>query len=222
MGLGISMGTKAAQAITVPPVIVSFLGRFPGAVSGLDIGPARNDRLIVVIATGESDAAAAMASATIGAGTVAPWYAPTTSDPAGVAGRFVPASEGSTINISASMRGLAVINVYMVTGISGGLAVGTALTISGANATANFSPAGNLKGAVIGWARSVVSTAGISAATSSGVNFWTLNSGYNQGGGSSPSAGCASGLLDGTGNNVATNIINASGWAGYGWQGLFV
>ncbi len=78
---------------------VEFLGAFTnGAGTGLDVGPARSDRVVVVAAQRELDAASAFATPTINGSAATILVQPAISDPMVMAYAFVPT--GTTANLA--------------------------------------------------------------------------------------------------------------------------
>lgn len=213
MGLGIAQGVKCA---TETPVVITYLGTNG---TNLPIGPARSDRFILAICFGENDAAGAMSSCTFDgvAGTIL--LQPTLSDSVGMAGKFV--TTGTTVSVSVSQFGGAIVHFYMVTGLKNGLYGLTANTSGGTTLSASQgTPAA--KCALIMLARSRSSNGSFSANATGGTTGMALDSGGNFSGGGNPSWWVASGYGDKTGNSVTGNCNGSSNFdSGYGALAAF-
>lgn len=112
MGLGIASGVKCSAN---PELTITYLGTNP---TGLPIGPARPDRIIVAIGYGENDAGGSMTSCTFNAvaGTII--NSPTLADSFGMAYKYV--TTGTTCDVAITQYGLVRYAFYMITGVKSG------------------------------------------------------------------------------------------------------
>lgn len=206
-----------ALMIGAPPPEISYLGTNP---TGVAIGAARSDRLIVVFCFGESDAGAALSSMTIGGNAATIINNPTMSDPMGCGYLNVPT--GTTVDISASMSGLQRYEIFMITGLqSGVLDTSQATSTSGSTCTQSLTTAA-AQSAIICGARSR-SSMGSYTVTGSGTGANMVVNAYgNSGGGGNHSWVVGSGLADTAGS--ATINENGSGAfsSGYGFAASFI
>lgn len=186
MGLGISKGVKCSAN---PELKITYLGTNP---TGLPIGPARPDRIIVAIGYGENDAGGGMSSCTFNgvSGTIE--VGPVLSDSFGMAWKYV--TTGTTCDVAISQYGLVGYAFYMITGVQTGLytkSFGASLAQPGTPAHPS---------AVIHAARDRgFNGSGFGAYATGASKSHQLDLGYNRGGGGNPAFWSASGYGDSSG-----------------------
>lgn len=213
MGLGIATGVKCANN---PPIQITYLGTNG---TGLSIGPARPDRIIVAIGYGENDAGGAMSSCTFSgsAGTII--YNPTISDSFGMAYKVV--SSGTSCDVSISQFGFIRAEYYMITGIKAGYHGGSSGSSSGTSLGITVGTPAQECALIMG-SRSRSSNGSFNAYATGGTTGMTLNHGFNHAGGGNPSCWASSGYGDRSGSNVtATHSGSGAYDSGYGFCAVF-
>lgn len=199
------------------PIEITYLGT---GVTGVNIGPARSDRIIVAIGIGENDAAGSMSGATFNAAAGTVIYGPTRSDSFGMAYKNVPT--GTTVDVVVTQFGLQVVHLYMITGYKVGFDNFAANTSAGTTLScAVTTPAADC--AIIAGAQSSF-PASFSAHTSSGdvkPGSMTFDSTGNTAGGSNPSwaVSHATGNKTGAGATITANCAGFA--AGVGCVAVF-
>lgn len=213
MGLGIAAGVKCA---TKTPLVVTYLGTNG---TGLSIGPARPDRIIVAIGFGENDAGGSMSSVTFGgvAGTIL--YSPTVSDSFGMAYKYV--TTGTTVDVSIGQYGLVRTEFYMITGVKTGFHGGAAVSGAGSTLTCTIGSIPAQQCAAIQASRSRNSNSSWNAYSISGMANMNLDRGYNHAGGGNPSFWTSSGLSDLSGSDISTVHSGAGHSDGLGYCAVF-
>lgn len=197
MGLGIATGVKCSGNA---PLTVTYLGTNP---TGLAIGPARSDRIVVAIGYGENDAGGAMSAVTFNGvgGTIL--YNPTLSDSFGMAYKFV--TTGTTCDVAITQYGLIRTEFYMITGVKTGFYAGAA----------GWSPAAvgtpNKPSVVIMGARNRSSSGSFSAYATGAALSFQLDHGFNHAGGGNPAIWAASGYGDSSGGTFNANVTGTLG-----------
>lgn len=194
---------------------VTFLGRFPGSLSGVSIGAARPDRIIVCAGFFESDAGNAVGAPTINGVASTIISQPVISDPMGMFFAFAPT--GTTLSIP----GLGSVCIaWMITGVTAGMFSSVGGGTGASTYTASLS-APPRAGIFVGVARSRSSSGGFTANAVAGLESLSLDYGENTGASHNLSFAGASGKLNLTGTSVNANI-NFSGFnSGYGAGAVF-
>lgn len=214
MGLGIATGVKCASA--APPA-VTYLGT--NVFSGIDIGPARNDRMIVVVGYGENDAGGNMSDCTFNGVSGSLIINPTMSDCFGMAAKFV--TSGSSLSIGPTQYGGSIFDIYMITGLLNGLYHANSASSGGTSLNVSLNtPAANC--AIIMGARSRSAMGTYSNNSSGGTAGMAINSQGNLGGGGNISWATLCGLGNKSGSSVSAGVSNGSAFdTGYGGGAVF-
>lgn len=196
--------------------MVSFLGAFTnGAGSALDIGPARTDRIVVVAAQRELDAATAFATPTINGTAATIIVQPAVSDPMVMAYAFVPT--GTTANLACT-NGTRMFG-WVITGV-------TALdhfltgTVSGTNYILTTDMPAQ-PSVIIGIARSRSTQTTYSASVSGVLDDVVTDAHSTSGSGNSSWVG-AHAKSDGPGSGTLTLTGSNNYSAGYGAAAIFI
>lgn len=185
------------------PPQITYLGQGAGPFA---IGPARSDRVIVTFFLSESDAANTLSSVTIGGVSATIDYAPTSSDPFGVAHAVVPT--GTTASISSSGAGAQA--SYMITG----LANNAIFSQQGSGASQSISTPDGFS-AVVGGARGRFAGAPYGITGSNTASAMAVDATQNNGGGSNPAWVVGSCIASGAGAVTINQTGSISSALGY-------
>jgi hypothetical protein len=197
-----------------PRPIITFLGTFTSAQTGVDIGPARPDRIVVLAANRESDGASTQ---NLVIGGTAPTYAyqPTDADPMSIGFKVVPT--GTTIGYSATSSGRAM--AWLITG-----ATQLFDTFIGSASGVNVDMTGVMppdEAAIIAAVRSRSTESSFTGSGSSGLRNFSLDGFFTSGSGNSQIAGASVYSTGPTSETVRITGSNAFS-SGIGAAAIFV